>query len=52
MVGDVYKIGNHNIALTNKIKYLETYTTSKLNRRQTVKEMTKTAHTASIYRKA
>lgn len=42
--GEEYKIGNFTLRTTNKMKYLGTYLTSQLKRRETVKERIKTAY--------
>lgn len=48
MTDSIYKIGVRNLAITNKMKCLGTYTTSKKNRRRTVNERTKAAHRGKI----
>lgn len=49
MTGNTHNIGNRQIAMKDKVKYLETYITRKLNHRKTVEER-KNRNTA-IHRK-
>lgn len=45
--GEEHKIGQHKLKTTNKMKYLGTFLTNNLNRRETVRERTKRAHIAT-----